>query len=291
MPVQIADPVRQALHIFVQKRQFLADGPGLFAHPRVLQDRPHRVQRRHAGRWRDDPDAPGETLAHHIGETGVKFGVDGFGGEEHQRAVGCFSLDDVTLGDVLHMGLNSGAELARGLDLCAVIVGGAQGLERLQRKLGVDDDGAGRVWQADQAVGPLAVRKRRLKGVGVGRQGLGDDVVELDFPERPARLLVRQNVLEAEDIAGQFLDIRLRLVYDGEALLQLRQRTCGALGGAVEAFAHVLLHGLQPPLHRLDHFGLGRGLHFGDMAEAASQLLLPLIQRLHRLAELAERVR
>ena len=59
----------------------------------------------------------------------------------------------------------------------------------------------------DKTVSPFAIRERRLKGIGIRRQRLGYDVVELDFAERPACLLVGQNVLQADHIASQFLDV------------------------------------------------------------------------------------
>jgi hypothetical protein len=36
--------------------------------------------------------------------------------------------------------------------------------------------------------------------------------MQLDFPERAAGLLVRQDVLQRQDVARQLFDIRLRLV-------------------------------------------------------------------------------
>ena len=73
----------------------------------------------------------------------------------------------------------------------------AQGLVGFQRKLGINRQGAGRVGQMDQAIRPFAVRKRGLHRIGIGRQGLGHDVVQLNFTKSAARLFVGENVLQA----------------------------------------------------------------------------------------------
>jgi hypothetical protein len=161
----------------------------------------------------------------------------------------------------------------------------------LQRELRVDDDGARRVGQADHAICALAVRQGRLEGIGVGRQGLGHDIVQLDFPERAARLLVGQDVLKRQDIARQFLDLGLRAVDLFEFLLQLAERPRGAGRGAVQGLGHAFLHVFQPPFHRLQHAGLRAGLHVGDMAEPTGQPLLTLAEALHGLTEGADVVR
>ena len=66
MPVQIVHPFAQTLNILEQQPQFAPDRPRLFAHPRVFQNRPHRVQRGHAGGRRNDPDPCGKSFPHHI---------------------------------------------------------------------------------------------------------------------------------------------------------------------------------------------------------------------------------
>ena len=49
MLVEVGDPVQEARDIARQQPQLAPDRAGLLAHPRVLQDRPHGVQRRHHG--------------------------------------------------------------------------------------------------------------------------------------------------------------------------------------------------------------------------------------------------
>ena len=219
------------LHVAVKLAQRLADRARLFAHPRVLQDRAHRVQRRHAGRRRDDPDPRREAVAHHLGEVGVQFGIDRLGRQEHQRAVRRLALDDVALGDGPDVGAHGGAEGAwRPRTSPPGVLAARKRLVGLERELRVDDDGARRVRQVDQAVGPPAVRQRRLQRIGVRRQRLRHDVVQLDLAEGPARLLVRQDVLQAEHVARQLLDIGLRLVDRHRAVPATRPETarCGS---------------------------------------------------------------
>ncbi len=130
-----------------------------------------------------------------------------------------------------------------------------QRLVALQRKLRVDDERAGRIRHVDQAIGPPAVGQRRLPGEGVGRQGLGDDVVELDLPEGAPGLLVRQDVLQAQHVARQRLDLGLRPIDGREPLLQLPERT-GRAGRAVAERGADLR--LRPPL-RLGELGQPAG--------------------------------
>ena len=138
-----------------------------------------------------------------------------------------------------------------------------------------------------QAIGAFAVRKRGLHGVAVGGQGALDDVVQLDFPERAARLLVRQDVLQGQHIARQLFDIRLRLVDGFQPGVQIPQAAGGAHGVALQRFRHQFGHLRQPLFQHLHHLALCLGLCFGHMMQATRQMLLSVRQRLHALAQLA----
>ncbi len=100
---------------------------------------------------------------------------------------------------MLHMGQHVGGEaLARGLP------GLIRCIDELtiafQRELGVDHDRTRWVGQFNQAVGPASVAEGGLKPVGRRRQRRLYEVLQLDFSECAARLLVRQNVLQPYDL-------------------------------------------------------------------------------------------
>ena len=75
-----------------------------------------------------------------------------------------------------------------------------------------------------ETVRPGAVRQRRLELVGAVRQAVGDDRLHARLAEGAARLLVGEDRLQLHDLAGERLDVVLRIVDDGEPLLQLGER-------------------------------------------------------------------
>ena len=72
---------------------------------------------------------------------------------------------------------------------------GAQRAITFERELGVDGNRARRVRQMQQAVDTCPGRERRLEFIGLGRQGVLHQVVQLDFAEGAAGLLVGQYFL------------------------------------------------------------------------------------------------
>ena len=137
----------------------------------------------------------------------------------------------------------------------------------------------------DQAIRALPVRERRLHCETVRGQRLADDIVQLNLSESATGLLVRQDVLQAQHIAGKLLDIGLRLVDRLEPLMQVSQRARRACRGAMQAFRHAARNLGQTPFHQGEHLGLARGLRLGDVMQAAGQLLLPVREALHPLSE------
>ena len=79
-----------------------------------MRDRAHGVQRGHAGRGRHDPDPGSESLRAPLRAVGVQLGIDRFGGQEHQRAVGGFALEDVRSEIALICARTAGRMQARG---------------------------------------------------------------------------------------------------------------------------------------------------------------------------------
>ena len=150
----------------------------------------------------------------------------------------------------------------------------AQRVIALERELGVDHDRPRRVGQLDQAVGALAVGERRLEFIGRGRQDVAYQVLELDLAEGAARLLVGQDVLQADDLAGQLGEVLLGGVDDGEPRLDVADRLLGADRGLLEAVAEALGYRVEALLERLVDGRLCRGAGLGHLGEPAAQLLL-----------------
>ena len=109
--------------------------------------------------------------------------------------------------------------LARGLPL-GIIPCLAKRMVAFQRKLCVDGNRARRVWQSDKAIDPAVIAYLHLEPIGVRRQDRLDQIIELDFPKSAARLLVGENVLQANNLARQLGDVLLRRINDSQALLQ-----------------------------------------------------------------------
>ena len=100
----------------------------------------------------------------------------------------------------------------------------AQRVVALKRKLRINNDGAGRIRQIQQAVCPAAIGELRLKLVGGRRQNLLHQIIQLDFTERTAGLLVGQNILQTDHLVGELGNIVLCLVDHGQALFQPAHR-------------------------------------------------------------------
>ena len=118
-----------------------------------------------------------------------------------------------------------------------------------------------------QQVRSLAVRQRGLWREALRRQRLGHDIHQLDFPEHAAPLFVRQDVLQAQHIARELLDLGLCPVDLVKLCLQLAERSRGAGRGAVQGICHALLHLFQASLHRFDHLGLRACLRLADRGQ------------------------
>ena len=144
------------------------------------------------------------------------------------------------------------AAALRGLGLMR----GAQGLEALQRELRVDDQRRGRSGQAERAVGPRAVGQAGLKREAARGQGIADDRLHAHLAEGAARLLVRQDVLQADDAPGEIGDIGLRRVDDRQPLIKLRKLLGGVALLRLQMFAEMLRDAVEPVLQRAGKLGL-----------------------------------
>ena len=72
-----------------------------------------------------------------------------------------------------------------------------------------------------QAVGPLAVRQRRLEAVGALGQAVLDDGLHAHLAEGAARLLVGEDLLQRDHLGGKLGQVPLRRVDDGQPLVKL----------------------------------------------------------------------
>ncbi len=98
----------------------------------------------------------------------------------------------------------------------------------------------------------------------------------MNFAKGTARLFVAQNILKAKNVARKFGNVVLRFVDRLQSLLQLSEALGSAPRRALKVLIHSSAHLRQSLLHQLQHIGLGRGLRFRDVIEAASKLLLPV---------------
>ena len=115
MGVQLIHPLEHQFHITMQQAQLLADRARLLAHPCIFENRPHRVERGHASGGGYNPDPCREPFADNLREIGVQFCINRFGWQEHQRAIGSFTLKNVALRNCLDMAAHRCAKGAGGV--------------------------------------------------------------------------------------------------------------------------------------------------------------------------------
>lgn len=151
----------KATKILAQLAELILDDMHLLARLHIFHHRARGVQHGHQRGRRDDPHAPLHRVIHEVGMMRVDFGEHGFGGDEHHRAVGSHVVDDVFVGDVVHMFFYVNFELARGLRAFGVAVF-KHAVIIFQREFGVHRNHAGRFRQFKHAVGAGAVRQRVL---------------------------------------------------------------------------------------------------------------------------------
>ena len=94
----------------------------------------------------------------------VQVGMQRFGGQEDQRALGGLPGADVFAGDVIDMPADIDGQPALGRGTGGLIRGAAQRLPGFQREFAVDGDGAGRKGQADQRVAAQPIGQGVLPG-------------------------------------------------------------------------------------------------------------------------------
>jgi hypothetical protein len=105
---------------------------------------------------------------------------------------------------------------------------------------------AARNRQAHDAVGPRAVGQGCLEREGAGRELIADDRLHPPLPIGAAGLLVGQDVLEPDDLAGEARQVLLSRIDDGEPLVELRQILGLVAGGGLKPLPDPVLQPVDP---------------------------------------------
>ena len=213
----------QHFHVVDELADLGLDRLRFVAHARVAQNRLGDIDRHHHQGRRDDDDAGAMRLLHQFVEMLDEIGIDRLGGHEHQRHVLCLAGKEIALGDVLHMLADIGPHAGeRGLSRLVAARRPQRG-EGLERELGVDSEEPRVARQADDAVGPCAVRERELEIVGACRQAVAHDRLHPSLAEGASRLLVGENVFQRHHLARHFGQPRLGGVDHREPLVELAE--------------------------------------------------------------------
>ncbi|ODS01646.1 hypothetical protein AUC69_05070 [Methyloceanibacter superfactus] len=98
----------------------------------------------------------------------------------------------------------------------------------------------------EQAVRALAVGERRLECIGALGQSVLDDRLHAHLAEGAARLLVGQDLLKADHVAGEVRQILLRRVDHRQPLVELGDGFMRLARRVVEVGAHLVGHAVEP---------------------------------------------
>ncbi len=116
----------------------------------------------------------------------------------------------------------------------------------LEREFRIHAYQAGGRRQPQRAVHAHAARQRVLHLEGVRRHGVAHQPLQLHLAEGAARLLVAEQLLQADHAAGQRIDLLLRLVDGREALHHADERLVGLLEALVQPLAHAVGDLVEP---------------------------------------------
>ncbi len=163
----------------------------------------------------------------------------------------------------------------------------AEGGEALQREFRVHDERPVVARQRDRAIGPPAVRERRLEAVGPRRQRVADDRLHPPLAERPARLLVGEHVLQRQHLPREVGEALLRGVDHGKPFVELRQVLDRLLHVLLQAVSHTRLQRVEALCEQAHEVGLARAEHLVHRLHAPGHLGLDARDLSHLLVELA----
>ena len=168
----------------------------------------------------------------------MQLGVNGFGRQKHQSRFRRFPGNNVFFRNVFNVFDDGSLKKPFGLELFPFAFRLSERLVAFKRELGIDDDRARRVGQAEKTVGPFLIAEHRLKRVGRRRQNRADQIVQLNFPESAARLFVGKNFLQGNHLFGKRRDFFLRGIDFGQPFAQGAEGFVGFAGGHLQTFAH-----------------------------------------------------
>jgi hypothetical protein len=257
---ELAQALVEAAEVLAQLRQLVLDDVHLPTGFDVLEYGARSIQHCHHRGRRDDPHAPLHGVVHHFGVVRMDLCEHRLRRDEHHRTVRGLAGDDVLLADVVDVQPQVGAELALGLGAVALVQSEVEhAVVVLQRELGVHRHHAGRLGQLQHAVGTVAVRQRVLELESVRRQEVSHQRLELDLAESAAGAFVTQQLLQAHDVAGEAVDLSLRLVDRRQPRHDVGKRFVGALEPLLQPLVHLAADLLQARVggagERLDRAG------------------------------------
>src|SRR5205085_8493852 len=137
-----------------------------------------------------------------------------------------------------------------------------------ERELRVDHETARVAGEAHEAVRPGAVRERALELEGAAGQAVADDRLHAALAVGAAGLLVREDLLQPDDLAGELGQVLLRRVDDREALVQLREVLVLVAGRALEALADPVLQAIEALRDQAHELALARAEDLGHGLQA-----------------------
>ena len=123
-----------------------------------------------------------------------------------------------------------------------------------------------------QAVGPLAVGKRGLEGEGAFRQPVLDDGLHAHLAEGAARLLVGEDLLKGDHVAGEVGEVLLRRVDHGEPLMQLGDGVGGLARRLGQVRADPMGHAVEPLVDGAGELAVTADADLGKRLEPHFQL-------------------
>ncbi len=202
----------------------------LFAHTGVANECLHHLHRHHEQRRRDDDDTARMRFLHDVLEMFGKVGVKRFRRHKENGDILRFAGDEITLLDIGDMPTDIGAHPRRrdlsGLGILRIFQSD-KGFERLRAE----------IWRRSPS------RDRRRAGeshnpVGSGsiayieirrrsRQRIADDRFHPPLAERAARLLVCENIFQANHFLSEAGQPRLCRVNHRQALVELAEAFIG----------------------------------------------------------------
>ena len=272
MRCQLLDPFIEAGDILEHRFDLGLDDTGGLMHPRITQDRPHRMKDQHQIVRPGHIDTPATAFLDKLWKLQVDLGIDRFRGQEHDRAVRRLARDDVALGDIGDMFPYIILHHPPRRRPFGVGSGGAKRAVGFKRKFGIDADRARRCRHVEKTVDATAIAKRVLKAEGALGKRVTNQVFKLHLAKTAACLLVRQNILQLANLPGKCRDMGVRLLDNGKLLGHAGKR---AVGAVILVTKRIFQAGPEAPLGFL-HLRGDRAVKLAGLRGKLGQLSLQL---------------